>query len=105
MIIEIKKYREYRKFSLKALADIANCSKSYIGEIERKEKLSPGMDILYKVGHALHICPKKLIVGCNEHYCSPNCYYYETNYSELPRAAQKRIFDFVEDIKKEYGIV
>ncbi|WP_373845233.1 helix-turn-helix domain-containing protein [Clostridium sp.] len=104
MIIEIKKYREYRNLSLKALADIANCSKSYLGEIERKEKLSPGMDILYRVGHALHICPKKLIMGCNKHYCSPSCYYYESNYNEFPKTAQKEIFEFVEKVKRRYGI-
>lgn len=104
MILNIKKYRKYRELSLKALADIANCSSSYLGELERKEKNNPGTDIIYKVGHALHICPKKLMVGCNEHYCTPSCYYYETNYNEFPKAAQKEIFEFVENVKRRYGI-
>lgn len=105
MILDVKKYRKYREFSLKTLAGIANCSSSYLGELERKEKINPGTDIIYKVGHALHICPKKLMVGCNKHYCSPKCYYYEGNYNDLPKAAQREIFYSIENIKKKYGIV
>lgn len=104
LILNIKKYRKYREFTLKGLSDIADCSYGYLSDLEREEKLNPSLEIIDRIGHALHICPKKLIAGCNKHHCSPNCYYYESNYNEFPKAAQKEIFEFVENIKRRYGI-
>ncbi|APM37313.1 helix-turn-helix domain-containing protein [Clostridium kluyveri] len=80
MMLFIKQYREDKNIDLRSLAIQANCSYSYLNQLENNIKKNPGLDILVRVGYALQVCPIRLLGGCYGGYCNPKCYYYKSYY-------------------------
>lgn len=109
MILLIKKYRLEKKMTLRYLATKAECSNCYLNQLENNKKKNPRIKLIEKIGHALQICPIKLLGGCLNHLCTPNCYYfkdkYKERYSRLPPPGKKRletIIRLTEELEKDF---
>lgn len=105
MILLIKRYRTIKNLSVRELAFLAECSHSYITELENNKKKNPNLDIIDRVGDALDICPIKLFGGCYGNICSSKCYYYNGRYEEynnLPPDGRIEVLAFTRYIKEKY---
>lgn len=81
MILLIKKYRLEKRLTVRKLASLAECSHSYITELENNKKKNPDLDIIDRIGNAFDMCPIRLFGGCYGHVCTPCCYYYSNTYN------------------------
>lgn len=59
-VILLKKYRKRTRLSQGKLAKLLQVNQSYISEIESGKKL-PSLQMLYKLGYQLNICPRQLL--------------------------------------------
>lgn len=76
MKINLKKIREDKNISQKALSSISGVSQNYISEIEARKKV-PSLEVLEKIANALEICIALLIIDeksnchrCERHKCA-----------------------------------
>jgi transcriptional regulator with XRE-family HTH domain len=64
-LIELKNFRRKKKLTQSQLAQLIGSSLGYIHEIEVGKK-TPSLAMIYKLAHALEVCPKDLIkCECN----------------------------------------
>jgi transcriptional regulator with XRE-family HTH domain len=82
MILLIREYRLEKNLTVRKLASLAECSHSYITELENNKKKNPDLDVLDRIGHALNICPIRLFGGCKHAVCTPGCFYYHNKYNK-----------------------
>ncbi|WP_315117438.1 helix-turn-helix transcriptional regulator [uncultured Clostridium sp.] len=66
-VLKIKEYRNLRGITQEQLAIKIEISQSFLSEIENK-KYDIKLDLLYKIGRNLNVCPKRLIY-CNCKIC------------------------------------
>lgn len=93
MILLIKPYRLMRRLNLKALSELTGLSIGYLSQLENN-KGNPTLSTIDKIGKALKICPLHLFAGCNNKYCTLDCYHYKdyyTNYNNLPPETKEHL--------------
>jgi predicted transcriptional regulator len=73
MKFSIKRYRYKHKLTQKQLGRLINKSDSYVSLVENN-KTDPRSSTLEKLGCHLEVCPKEMIIGCNNLKCSMCCY-------------------------------
>lgn len=81
MILLIKHYRLEKNLTQEHLARLAYCSSGYISDLENNKRNNVSLNIIDRIGHALHICPIRLFGGCRHTICTPWCFYYQNKYN------------------------
>lgn len=104
MLLDIRKYRQEKKLSLRRLAKLSGINYSYLSKIEQT-KSDPSSYTIERIGHALKICPTILVVGCSLGLCNEECVYYKDKYiefSKLPVDGKLEVMYFFNKIKEKY---
>lgn len=68
---KIKEIRKAKGLTLEQLAEITGYSKGYLSLLENNKGKKPSWEVVEKIGIALGVCPKKLIVMWCSHI--PSC--------------------------------
>lgn len=94
----IRNYREQAGFSQEKLAELANCHRTYIGQIENAKK-NPSVENIGKIARALNISLETLfeniIVGDHGEEIASACYKL---IQSQPVKEQKKLYDLLKQI-------